>query len=330
MVRCEKCETEIPYLPFRCKYCGKYFCRDHRLPENHQCTGRYNAPVIVVPTNVQKEMGIEIEGQKQKSSRKRLYQDVDETGRSLRRREPLFSSPKWHRFQESKFGRYVVTHVLLILMISGFILAITPLGPFVVLSPFYFFNLYFIHTIATAVFVPAVSLDFFSIFFMGFLLFIIYQFGKQLEGMVGKKFLIKFVFICGLLTGGVFVLSVLLFSLIPSYGIILYYHFPNGTTFGIIIGYIVFIAVTRPDVTFRIYFLPFQFKPKTIAIIFIAISIGLGFLYWASYGFLPPDSLFMCSGLQDLGGALGGYLIGKYGRGQLPTRSAPMTLVSQY
>jgi hypothetical protein len=24
---------------FKCKYCGHHFCEEHRLPENHQCSG---------------------------------------------------------------------------------------------------------------------------------------------------------------------------------------------------------------------------------------------------------------------------------------------------
>ncbi|MEM3627838.1 MAG: AN1-type zinc finger domain-containing protein [Candidatus Bathyarchaeia archaeon] len=33
---CEKCQKEV-FLPFRCPYCGGYFCSEHRLPENHEC-----------------------------------------------------------------------------------------------------------------------------------------------------------------------------------------------------------------------------------------------------------------------------------------------------
>lgn len=29
---------------FKCKYCEKYFCPDHRLPENHNCLGEPKAP----------------------------------------------------------------------------------------------------------------------------------------------------------------------------------------------------------------------------------------------------------------------------------------------
>jgi hypothetical protein len=35
---CNFCGSEIPKLPFQCKYCGETFCTDHRLPENHNCS----------------------------------------------------------------------------------------------------------------------------------------------------------------------------------------------------------------------------------------------------------------------------------------------------
>jgi Zn-dependent protease len=35
-MKCQKCGKEI-FLPFRCPYCGGYFCTEHRLPENHHC-----------------------------------------------------------------------------------------------------------------------------------------------------------------------------------------------------------------------------------------------------------------------------------------------------
>jgi Zn-dependent protease len=38
MVKCEKCAEDV-YMPFRCSYCGEYFCSRHRLPEFHDCTG---------------------------------------------------------------------------------------------------------------------------------------------------------------------------------------------------------------------------------------------------------------------------------------------------
>jgi len=34
--KCEYCGKEVD-LPFECKFCGGYFCVEHRLPENHEC-----------------------------------------------------------------------------------------------------------------------------------------------------------------------------------------------------------------------------------------------------------------------------------------------------
>jgi Zn-dependent protease len=35
-MKCSQCGQEV-FLPFRCPYCGEYFCPEHRLPENHNC-----------------------------------------------------------------------------------------------------------------------------------------------------------------------------------------------------------------------------------------------------------------------------------------------------
>jgi hypothetical protein len=36
--KCDICGAEVT-VPFQCNYCGKYFCENHRLPENHNCLG---------------------------------------------------------------------------------------------------------------------------------------------------------------------------------------------------------------------------------------------------------------------------------------------------
>ncbi|MCK4669382.1 hypothetical protein KAT21_04620 [Candidatus Bathyarchaeota archaeon] len=56
-MKCHQCEKEI-FLPFRCAYCGGYFCSEHRLPENHECPRMElaRAPKIETrPTIVQKQ-----------------------------------------------------------------------------------------------------------------------------------------------------------------------------------------------------------------------------------------------------------------------------------
>lgn len=43
MVNCEHCGKDI-YMPFKCKYCSKSFCADHRLPEAHDCKDLVRGP----------------------------------------------------------------------------------------------------------------------------------------------------------------------------------------------------------------------------------------------------------------------------------------------
>ncbi len=46
MAKCDKC-GKIDALPFKCSYCGRTFCSEHRLPEKHGCEGLYDIPVKV-------------------------------------------------------------------------------------------------------------------------------------------------------------------------------------------------------------------------------------------------------------------------------------------
>lgn len=36
---CAACGKDLKGLPFKCRYCGEYFCVEHQLPENHACQG---------------------------------------------------------------------------------------------------------------------------------------------------------------------------------------------------------------------------------------------------------------------------------------------------
>jgi len=39
---CSKCGDKFSSTPYECNYCGKTFCSEHRLPENHGCEGLEN------------------------------------------------------------------------------------------------------------------------------------------------------------------------------------------------------------------------------------------------------------------------------------------------
>lgn len=38
MVKCDEC-GEATGMPYECSYCGRKLCKNHRLPENHECDG---------------------------------------------------------------------------------------------------------------------------------------------------------------------------------------------------------------------------------------------------------------------------------------------------
>jgi len=42
MVKCNKCKRNIKELPYKCHRCGRLYCGNHRLPEEHNCSGLKN------------------------------------------------------------------------------------------------------------------------------------------------------------------------------------------------------------------------------------------------------------------------------------------------
>ncbi|MHA1972893.1 MAG: AN1-type zinc finger domain-containing protein [Candidatus Hodarchaeales archaeon] len=36
MGQCQLCKKEVE-IPYKCTFCGQYFCDEHKLPENHLC-----------------------------------------------------------------------------------------------------------------------------------------------------------------------------------------------------------------------------------------------------------------------------------------------------
>lgn len=82
-MKCKKCQKDT-FLPFRCQYCGGYFCSEHRLPENHDCTRielakmpREETPSI--PVQKQKPYEYTITYASPKKAKKRLWFSSKET-----------------------------------------------------------------------------------------------------------------------------------------------------------------------------------------------------------------------------------------------------------
>ena len=50
LMKCAYCGKEIEGLPYKCRYCGEYFCVEHHLPENHNCPALSHPPRSMEPS----------------------------------------------------------------------------------------------------------------------------------------------------------------------------------------------------------------------------------------------------------------------------------------
>ena len=63
LTKCAACGIEVD-LPFRCNYCENYYCPEHRLPENHDCTETWrvkalkSARAITIPMQTGSASGV--------------------------------------------------------------------------------------------------------------------------------------------------------------------------------------------------------------------------------------------------------------------------------
>jgi hypothetical protein len=309
MVRCGKCGEDMNYLPFRCKYCGGTFCRDHRLPENHDCTGQFNAP-IVIPAKLQKEMGIEIEPEDNRDRKRTFYRDNDEYYNANTQR----FKPQRVRTNASRsplavaFWRYPVTYSIMILSVVGCILALVfPVA--VTVIPGYVFQSYYFFTLITAVINPSVGETYLAFLFLFIVEFMLYLFGRQMESLYGRKFLATLILVSGFFTGAFFLLAVGLLSFVPGYGTIIYSLEGIGTNFAILIAVLIFLGFHMPNQQVNFFFI-LPMRMRTAAIIFLMIPIALLFFDWLGYG----DPIFLCEMVSYFGAVLAGYVMAKFTR----------------
>jgi len=52
LVKCERCGVDVD-LPFKCSYCGRLFCVEHRLPEGHECSEYWRVKIPRQPVATQ-------------------------------------------------------------------------------------------------------------------------------------------------------------------------------------------------------------------------------------------------------------------------------------
>ena len=306
---CEFCGEEIGYLPFKCNYCGGTFCKQHRLPENHECTFELKHK-SVTPTSPKRIR------QPRQVSRRPVSKDYLEKGpkelrkylkRQEKQREEARRIHARATRRPSEYGiiaRYgrILYLILVIVIFSIIVSAFFPdmylitFGPL----PVYIWRIF----AAPFVYVMNGSIDFF--FFAIFMIFF-YMVGRRLEMRYGIMYLIKLFLICEFFKLLFYVLLRLLLVLISPidwyYEILIPYNLIQGAFFGLIAFMI--LPIYNIEITTLLFFVPIKMKGKTFLYFLIIISLVQGFLYFI----VLNNAIYLAIYLSDLGGIFGAYLV---------------------
>ncbi len=165
MSECYYCKKKIS-MPFKCKFCGKYFCAEHRLPENHECSG-----LIEHKQRAKKEVNV-------------IY-------------EPF----RHYAHEASKKQKFSLQNYLP-KKITNFLVGVTILISLIGLSNISFFNLFALDPakilaqpwrLVTSMFLHA------GLWHLFLNMFVLFMFGRYLEKKIGKlRFLILY-FVAGII-----------------------------------------------------------------------------------------------------------------------------------
>ena len=295
MTFCEHCGEKINFLPFKCKYCGGAYCKEHRLPENHQCTFE-----LKHTPNTFSGLG-EVPSKRAYSqgTSKNFKKYMKRQDKQKQKTTKLYKNYNFEPTQN--YGTKILIIVIIVLSIASMV--INPL--YLTLSRLSFSG-FWLWTFVTSVFVSYIY-DLFGLFFLFIIILFFYMIIKNIEHAFGTKFLLRLYFTCALFSGLVyFILWLILeiFLIPPGLGIIIPYGLASGALLGVIC-FMIFINWNR-QMTFLIFFMPIRMKGKTIIIVLILIKLIPGLLFAIDY---PPAILIY---LPDLGGILASYLVYNY------------------
>ncbi|NVM18195.1 MAG: hypothetical protein HWN80_10800 [Candidatus Lokiarchaeota archaeon] len=294
MTFCEHCGEKINFLPFKCKYCGGSYCKEHRLPENHQCTFELKS-IPITPSKLREAPSKS--GYSSGTSRN-FKKYMKRQDKQKQKATKLYKSYNFKPTQKNGTK---------ILIIAIFVLSIASIAYplYLTLSRLSFLD-FWLWTFVTSVFVSYTS-DFFGLFFLVILILFFYIIIKNLEQAFGTKFLLRLYLTCALFSGLLyFILWIIMeMFLIPSgFIIIIPYGLASGALLGVIC-FTIFMNWNR-QMTFLIFFMPIRMKGKTIITFLILIKLIPGLLFAIDF---PPALLIY---LPDLGGILASYLVYRY------------------
>lgn len=305
MTFCEHCGEKISFLPFKCKYCGGAYCKEHRLPENHQCT--FESKHIPVITSALKETKVKYSGSK----------GAIDVSKYVRRQERQERKSLKQRSRSSSMKtqyRGIKTILLLIIIFSGVAIVFRTLGieEYIFLSLNAIIYKFTYHTFITSLFVYSINpfdyFFFFSIIFIFIIFYFAYSMGKRIESAFGARFLAKLFLFSGFVS--------LIFYILLRLGILFYYPLDIYTNFdsvGLVWGglfglftFTIYPAMNQ-KLTALVTIIPIRMSGKSFLFIIILFRLIPGLIYGLSGSFL-----YFLYYLPELGGVLGSFLVYKY------------------
>lgn len=280
MAKCDYCEDEIDYLPFTCRYCGKSYCKKHRIPENHECTFEFkNDPFKVMARGREKSTKVyadyPAESYPKPSSDKRArIRDPGMRNRSRPQVTTLLG------MQAKPYGTYglMIANVIFFAISMVLLYINYDLQNYLFLSFTDYTENYSYWTFLSSMFLsvgPLTPNDPIGIF-LGFLylfikVFMLFFIGRMIETRWGWKTLIKIYLLSGVLASvGILALQLIGSLFIENMGIYQYF-----SSWGATMGLIAFISFLFPQqqITMFLYFIPIRVKMKNLLWILIGIAV---------------------------------------------------------
>lgn len=112
---CTVCKKHLDYLPTTCNYCDDTYCEDHRLPENHECSG----------LNRNTDSGAEEKekGEEASNEQKKEENIVDGVMKSIKIVKPVskIANNVWHRVRNINWHKGLpILGIIGLVFISSF------------------------------------------------------------------------------------------------------------------------------------------------------------------------------------------------------------------
>ncbi len=310
MPNCEFCGEEIGYLPFKCNYCGFTYCKQHRLPENHECSFDLKHKPVV-PTEL-KTLYRPTRGAPYQNSQDYVQGSEKQLKKYLKRQE------KERKKAQKTYSGYAQSSrpqgnatLFIILMIIVF--SIVEFSRIVLEASFQnmpkisdtLIGLYLWRAF-TAPFVYYIG-DPIAFFFLFIMVYFLWYMGRIIEMQRGSIFFVKFYLLCAGFKILMYALLDLPFAYLNPDNIYIAVLLPSSCATAAIIGIMALsiLPLLNQQVTGMMGYMPMRMRGRTFLWVIILLTIGPALLLFMIYG----NPYVFVESLPDLGGLIAAYLV---------------------